>query len=63
MYRCEDERFELDVVIEVNASTIRVLEGVNKKLSRMNPDDVAKYKLDDCLGGNSPTLHQRAIKR
>lgn len=23
MYRCEDERFELDVVIEVNASTIR----------------------------------------
>ncbi|KAG5894786.1 hypothetical protein JTB14_005222 [Gonioctena quinquepunctata] len=63
MYRCEDERFELDVVIEVNASTIRVLEGVNKKLSRMNPDDAAKYKLDDNLGGNSPTLHQRAIKR
>ncbi|KAJ8963093.1 hypothetical protein NQ318_018557 [Aromia moschata] len=63
MYRCEDERFELDVVIEVNASTIRVLEGVNKKLSRMTQDEVAKFKLDDCLGGSSPTLHQRAIKR
>nr|CAI5849844.1 unnamed protein product [Callosobruchus analis] len=63
MYRCEDERFELDVVIEVNASTIRVLEGVNKKLQRMNPDEVAKYRLDDCLGGFSPTLHQRALKR
>lgn len=63
MYRCEDERFELDVVIETNASTIRVLEGVNKKLSRMSPDEVARYRLDDCLGGNSPTLHQRALKR
>ncbi|XP_066262316.1 paired amphipathic helix protein Sin3a-like [Euwallacea similis] len=63
MYRCEDERFELDVVIETNASTIRVLEAVNKKLSRMGPDEIAKYKLDDCLGGNSPTLHQRALKR
>lgn len=63
MYRCEDERFELDVVIEVNASTIRVLEGVHKKLSRMSPEDVAKYRLDDCLGGSSPTLHQRALKR
>ncbi|KAJ8924461.1 hypothetical protein NQ315_007258 [Exocentrus adspersus] len=63
MYRCEDERFELDVVIEVNASTIRVLEGVFKKLGRMSSDEVAKFKLDDCLGGSSPTLHQRAIKR
>lgn len=63
MYRCEDERFELDVVIETNASTIRILEGVNKKMNRMNPEDVARYRLDDCLGGKSPTLHQRALKR
>ncbi|KAF5281319.1 hypothetical protein FQA39_LY17831 [Lamprigera yunnana] len=63
MYRCEDERFELDVVIETNASTIRVLEGVQKKLGRMSPDEVSRYRLDDCLGGNSPILHQRALKR
>lgn len=63
MYRCEDERFELDVVIETNASTIRVLEAVNKKLNRMGPDEIAKFKLDDCLGGTSPTLHQRALRR
>lgn len=42
---------------------LRVLEGVQKKLNRMSPDDVAKYRLDDCLGGQSPTLHQRALKR
>ncbi|XP_061381301.1 paired amphipathic helix protein Sin3b isoform X2 [Danaus plexippus] len=63
IYRCEDERFELDVVIETNAATIRVLEGAQKKLSRMSPEDAAKYRLDDCLGGHSPTIHQRALKR
>ncbi|KAJ8707258.1 hypothetical protein PYW08_011392 [Mythimna loreyi] len=63
IYRCEDERFELDVVIETNASTIRVLEGVAKKLSRMTAEDAAKYRLDDCLGGHSPTIHQRALRR
>ncbi|KAG9331276.1 hypothetical protein JZ751_019543 [Albula glossodonta] len=35
IYRCEDERFELDVVLEANLATIRVLEAVQKKLSRM----------------------------
>ncbi|XP_045487445.1 paired amphipathic helix protein Sin3a isoform X3 [Pieris rapae] len=63
IYRCEDERFELDVVIETNAATIRVLEGVQKKLSRMTSEEAAKYRLDDCLGGHSPTIHQRALKR
>ncbi|XP_041988654.1 paired amphipathic helix protein Sin3a isoform X2 [Aricia agestis] len=63
IYRCEDERFELDVVIETNASTIRVLEGVAKKLSRMTAEDAAKFRLDDCLGGASPTIHQRALRR
>ncbi|KAL3288830.1 hypothetical protein HHI36_003278 [Cryptolaemus montrouzieri] len=63
MYRCEDERFELDVVIENNASTIRILEAVNKKLSRMSQDEVARFRLDDTLGGTSSTLHQRALRR
>ncbi|XP_018902629.1 paired amphipathic helix protein Sin3a [Bemisia tabaci] len=63
IYRCEDERFELDVVIETNAATIRVLEGVQKKLNRLSPDEVSKFRLDDCLGGTSATIHQRALRR
>ncbi|XP_015185785.1 PREDICTED: paired amphipathic helix protein Sin3a isoform X4 [Polistes dominula] len=63
IYRCEDERFELDGVIETNASTIRVLEGVHKKMNRMSQEELQKFKLDDCLGGYSPTIHQRALKR
>ncbi|XP_045483344.1 paired amphipathic helix protein Sin3b [Harmonia axyridis] len=63
MYRCEDERFEMDVVIETNASTIRVLENVQKKISRMKPEELANFTLDDTLGGNSAILHQKALKR
>jgi paired amphipathic helix protein Sin3a len=63
IYRCEDERFELDVVIETNSATIKVLEGVQKKLSRMSPEEIVKFKLDDTLGGTSTTIHQRALRR
>lgn len=63
IYRCEDERFELDVVIETNSATIRVLEGVQKKMSKMTPDELSRFKLDDSLGGTSQTIHQRALRR
>lgn len=29
----------------------------------MSQEDMAKFKLDNCLGGTSPTIHQRALKR
>jgi paired amphipathic helix protein Sin3a len=61
--KCEDERYELDVVIETNLATIRVLEAVDKKLSRLSPDERSKHRLDDNLGGTSATIHQRAIRR
>lgn len=51
------------MVIETNSATIRVLEGVQKKMSRMSPEDLARYHLDDYLGGTSQTIHQRAIYR
>lgn len=63
IYRCEDERFELDVVIETNSSTIRVLEGVQKKMSKMPSEELGRFKLDDSLGGSSQTIHQRALRR
>ena len=63
IYRTEDERFEFDIVLETNKDTIKVLECVQKKMSRMPPEEAARYRLDDCLGGSSPTIHQRAIRR
>ncbi|XP_078730640.1 paired amphipathic helix protein Sin3a isoform X2 [Lampetra fluviatilis] len=63
IYRCEDERFELDYVLETNLATIRVLESVHKKLSRMSEEDKARFHLDSCLGGTSEVVHRKAVQR
>ncbi|XP_068599386.1 paired amphipathic helix protein Sin3b [Brachionichthys hirsutus] len=63
LHRCEDERFELDVVLETNLATIRVLESIQKKLSRLSPEDQERFRLDDCLGGTSEVIQRRAVYR
>uniref|UniRef100_A0A8C2AAA0 Paired amphipathic helix protein Sin3a n=1 Tax=Cyprinus carpio TaxID=7962 RepID=A0A8C2AAA0_CYPCA len=63
IYRCEDERFELDVVLETNLATIRVLEAVQKRLSRMSAEEQAKFRLDNTIGGSSEVIHRKAIQR
>lgn len=54
---------QLDVVLETNLATIRVLESVQKKLSRLSPEDQDRFRLDDCLGGTSEVIQRRAIYR
>ncbi|KAH8024229.1 hypothetical protein HPB51_022332 [Rhipicephalus microplus] len=54
---------QLDVVVETNLSTIRILEAIQKKLQRMSADDKARFQLGDNLGGSSNVLQQQAIRR
>ncbi|CAL1297521.1 unnamed protein product [Larinioides sclopetarius] len=63
MYRCEDERFELDMAISANAHTLQVLENVQKKINKMTPDEKSVFALDNSLGGTSTVLHQKALHR
>ncbi|XP_053721872.1 paired amphipathic helix protein Sin3a-like [Synchiropus splendidus] len=63
IYRCEDERFELDVVLETNLATIRALESVQQRLSRMSAEEQLRFKLDNTLGGSSEVVHRKAIQR
>lgn len=51
------------MVIETNSSTIRVLEGIQRRMAHMPPEELARFRLDDNLGGSSETIHQRAIHR
>ena len=30
-------------------------------MSRMPPEEAARYRLDDCLGGTSATIHQVSV--
>ncbi|UYV75247.1 SIN3A [Cordylochernes scorpioides] len=63
IYRCEDERFELDVVIEINAACIRTFEALNKRLIRMSPEEKSRLHLDDTLGSTSAVINKQAICR
>uniref|UniRef100_A0A8P4GBN4 Paired amphipathic helix protein Sin3a n=1 Tax=Dicentrarchus labrax TaxID=13489 RepID=A0A8P4GBN4_DICLA len=63
IYRCEDERFELDVVLEANLATIRALESVQRRLSRMSAEEQLRFKLDNTMGGSSEVIHRKAIQR
>ncbi|EYC36336.1 hypothetical protein Y032_0907g2974 [Ancylostoma ceylanicum] len=63
IYRTEDERFELDIIIDVNKYAIESLELVRRRMERMTPAELDKFRLDEKLGGSSPSLMLRAIKR
>uniref|UniRef100_A0A674DR77 SIN3 transcription regulator family member Ab n=1 Tax=Salmo trutta TaxID=8032 RepID=A0A674DR77_SALTR len=63
IYRCEDERFELDVVLETNLATIRALEAVQRRLSRLTAEEQVKFRLDNTMGGCSEVIHRKAIQR
>ncbi|CAF1233447.1 unnamed protein product [Rotaria sordida] len=63
MYKIEDERFELDIVMEVNLSAIRALESVQLHMNSLTPDQLNHYQLDDQLGGQSAVTQKQAVQR
>ncbi|KAL1429739.1 hypothetical protein MTO96_034692 [Rhipicephalus appendiculatus] len=63
IYRCETERYEWNLVIEANLSTIHILEAIQTKLQQMSADEQRRFQLDDNLGGSSDVLQQQAIRR
>ena len=40
----------MDVVLETTLSAIKCLEAVHRKITRMTPEESAKFKLDNSLG-------------
>jgi paired amphipathic helix protein Sin3a len=63
MYKIEDERFELDIVMEVNLSAIRALESVQLHINSLTPEQLNNFQLDDQLGGQSAFTQRQAVQR
>ncbi|CAB3408889.1 unnamed protein product [Caenorhabditis bovis] len=63
LYKTEDERFELDIVLDVNKYAIESFELLKRKMERMSEYDRCRFKLDEKLGCSSGVLITRAIKR
>ncbi|RZF40289.1 hypothetical protein LSTR_LSTR012592 [Laodelphax striatellus] len=62
-FAIEDQRFELDLIIHTNLSLMKNLDAVLKRMKMMSIAYQNKMKLDDSLGGGSPTLNLTAIRR
>lgn len=63
IYRCEDERYELDHVLETNSATLQLFDALMKKISAMSEDERENFRLDDTLGGSSEVIYKKAIRR
>lgn len=50
-------------MLEANLATIRALETVQRKLSRMSSEEQLHFKLDNTMGGSSEVIHRKAIQR
>lgn len=58
LFKCEDDRYELDLVIELNSSTMRALEPILKQIMDLPDDATSRFKID-----NLDVLHIRSIER
>ncbi|ORY04818.1 hypothetical protein K493DRAFT_311208 [Basidiobolus meristosporus CBS 931.73] len=63
LHKCEEERYEYDLNIEANLSTIGLLEPIARKIQNMTPDEKSKYKLPPGLGGPSLCIYKRMINK
>jgi paired amphipathic helix protein Sin3a len=59
LFKCEDDRFELDLVIELNASTVKALEPLMKTINELTEEESQRFKLDTSLDSNNFTIIMR----
>lgn len=63
LFKCEDERFELDLLIEYNLAAIAVFDPIVKRLDTMSPEDKASLQFGNNLGGTSEIIYRKAIRK
>ena len=60
LFRCEDDRFELDMVLETTAVTICALQPIIDKLNAMPSDEANQFRIPE---GTLSPIHLRTIER
>ncbi len=61
LFRCEDDRYELDMVIECNSSAIRAMQPLAQQLMNQgDAEDRASYRLP---AGSLNAVQLRAVQR
>lgn len=60
LFRCEDDRFDLDMCIQCNASAMRAMAPLEAVLAHMDQEDRQTYRIPE---GALTAIHLRAIQR
>ena len=60
LFKCEDQRCELDLAIELNWSAIFALESILKRMRKATEDEKKRFRIAD---GELKILHVRAIEK
>lgn len=60
LFRCEDDRYELDMLIEQNSSAIRAMQPLYDDIGKLSPEEKQTYRIPE--GGLLP-IHYRMIGR
>ena len=60
LFRAEDDRFELDMVIECNASTIQRMQPLAEQLMAMEPEERSNFHIPE--GALGP-IHYRSVQK
>nr|CCA21739.1 paired amphipathic helix protein Sin3 putative [Albugo laibachii Nc14] len=65
LFKCEDERFEIDMIIDCNTSTINVLEPLARELEILKEEPDTENKLWNCVIDRNlfRVTHLNAISR
>lgn len=63
LFKCEDERYELDLLIEYNLATIAVFEPLMRRIESMELEERGNLTLGSTLGGTSQVIYRKAIRR
>lgn len=63
LHKSEEERHEYTVLIQGLARTIAVLEPLNERIDEMSAEERAEFKLRNDLGGTSPCIYVRTLRK
>jgi paired amphipathic helix protein Sin3a len=58
LFRCEDDRYEFEMCIECNASSIRIMKPLAVKIQAMNTEERHIFRVEDC---NFTPVHYKAV--
>eukprot|EP00029_Vermamoeba_vermiformis_P005553 TRINITY_DN1961_c0_g1_i1.p1 TRINITY_DN1961_c0_g1~~TRINITY_DN1961_c0_g1_i1.p1 ORF type:complete len:690 (+),score=291.97 TRINITY_DN1961_c0_g1_i1:90-2159(+) len=61
LFKCEDDRYEFDLLIENNTSTIKALESLLRKIKTLTPEEINSHELND--KDELEPLQYKAIKK